>query len=756
MKKPLFSMKNSRFEFKTKTFYRYVFSYLMVFLIPFSFVSFVWYQTSTSSINEQIDLSAKNQLLQVRSTLLDNLGQFDLITTQMRYNHLLTEKMATHPFYSSETIKEIQRYKLNGTLIEDVYLHFNEAPNQLFSSNGFLDISTFIERRYDNFLIDEKQLRQSLETTVPMIQSVQQLDKENTLGLMFYIVPLTSEDGVAYGSVMYTMKMSDIQRILDTAIDEETGKVFLLDNQNRLVAASSEEDMPEFMHQPSKLKTILTQETVKNERDKFRIAVVKDDDFGLTYLALTNSNLALSEVKSVQQGLLIVVLLLLASGVAIVLFIGKRQYKPIHELEKLMEEQVGRLAANDDLDSLDKIGYQVASFLQENKELHQEIRRQTPHAREQVLRKLLMGRFKDSKEITILLQAVDVELYEEGYFVMLVDTRMVTTETSIQNQEFLMSFLDEISGVGYQAYGSEMLSTQAIALLVSFEKGGQPSQIAKEIVAKIVLENVVAPAVGIGGIVHELSMINHSYIEGLAALEYQTLSGTSNKILLYKDIKYSKNNEPGAYPVDEQLKLRQSLQQGDLEIATETINEMVEKGVREQQTVAGLKLYSYYLLNSVSTIGIEIVGEKFYQEAEKVAEFSNIFELQKGLLKMSQKICQVVQQNPKNEESQLQKDIFAYLNTHYASREFSLESVAEEFEVSVSYLSRFIKKESGMTFSKYIQDLRLEKIKNDLIETDAPIKDIIAAAGYYDVSNYTRKFKSIVGMTPGQYREKNR
>lgn len=752
MKKKTLSIKNLRFEFKSKTFYRYVFSYLLVFLIPFLFVSFVWYQTSTSSINQQIDLSAKNQLLQARTTLRDNFSQFDLITTQMRYNSLLTEKMATHPYYSSQTTKEIQAYKINSSVIEDMYLHFNDAPDKLFSSKGYLDVSTFIERRYDNFLIDEQALRGALATTVPVIQSVQQLDKDNALGLMFYIVPLTTEEGVIYGSVVYTMKMSDIQRWLD----QKTAKVFLLDAKNRLVAASTEEKMPAFMNHPAELKQVLSQETIRSGKDKYRVSVVRDEDFDLTYLALTNSNSALSDVKAVQQGLLGIVLILLASGIAIVFFIGKRQYKPIQELEKLMEQQIGNATSDEESYDIHNIGSQVANFLQENKELHQEIRRQTPHAREQVLRKLLMGRFKDSKEISVLMQAVDVNLYKAGYFVMLVDTRMVTTETSIQNQEFLMSFLDEISGVDYQAYGSEMLSTQAIALLVSFEKGGQPSLIAKEIVAKIVLENVVAPAVGIGGIVHELSMINHSYIEGLAALEYQTLSGSSHKILLYKEIKHSNKNDFGGYPVDEQLKLRQSLQQGDLEIATETINEMVEKGVHEQQTLAGLKLYSYYLLNSISTTGIEIIGKNFYQEAEKIADFSNIFELQKGLLKMSKQICQAVQDNPKNEESQLQKDIFTYLNTHYASRDFSLESVAEEFEVSVSYLSRFIKKESGVTFSKYIQNLRLEKIKSDLVETDTPIKDIIAAAGYYDVSNYTRKFKSIVGMTPGQYREKNR
>ncbi len=61
-----------------------------------------------------------------------------------------------------------------------------------------------------------------------------------------------------------------------------------------------------------------------------------------------------------------------------------------------------------------------------------------------------------------------------------------------------------------------------------------------------------------------------------------------------------------------------------------------------------------------------------------------------------------------------------------------------------------------MTFSKYIQELRMEKIKQALIESDRPIKDIIREAGYYDVSNYTRKFRTLVGVTPGQFRTLNK
>nr|WP_302470595.1 AraC family transcriptional regulator [Vagococcus proximus] len=74
------------------------------------------------------------------------------------------------------------------------------------------------------------------------------------------------------------------------------------------------------------------------------------------------------------------------------------------------------------------------------------------------------------------------------------------------------------------------------------------------------------------------------------------------------------------------------------------------------------------------------------------------------------------------------------------------------FNFSISYLSRFVKEQTGVTFSRYVQELRLEEIKRRLVETDDTIKEIVVQTGYYDVSNYTRKFKSIVGVTPGQYR----
>jgi AraC-like DNA-binding protein len=50
----------------------------------------------------------------------------------------------------------------------------------------------------------------------------------------------------------------------------------------------------------------------------------------------------------------------------------------------------------------------------------------------------------------------------------------------------------------------------------------------------------------------------------------------------------------------------------------------------------------------------------------------------------------------------------------------------------------------------------MEDVKRQLRETDKPIKEIVVQVGYLDVANFTRKFKKIVGVTPGQYRNLNR
>ncbi|OJG71440.1 hypothetical protein RV11_GL000455 [Enterococcus phoeniculicola] len=675
-----------------------------------------------------------------------------MLTKEIGANPKTTEKMAKHPYYSVEMMKELQRYKITSNIIDEMYIYYYDEPNKFYSSAGSLDLETFGKVRYQSYNIDKKQMKKLLDTKVPSIETIP--SGNQALGLLTYLVPLTSTSGSAYGLVMYTMKMTDIEGILDKTVDKDTGRVYMVGENNHLLASSSGEKLPSYFKEPKEIQLAMNSSMIKTSDGVIRMNRLKDNDFGIQYVSFTNTSQIFKELNRTNALVLLVVFIVLITGIGAILIIGRKQYQPIRKIERMIDNRVDAIVEPSHLSDFDKFEYHVTHFLKQNEQLHQEVLRQTPYAREQVIRRLLMGRFNQLEEIQLLLQSVNIHLFDAGYFVMLIDTKMVNSKTSIQNQEFLMSFLDDLSGENYQAYGSEMLSEQAIALFVSLDKKVTQQSAVTDILKKIVSANSVAPATGIGSVVKELKNINRTYIEGLAALEYSTVFEKRTNIHYYEEISKKQEVDGFEYPKDEKLKLNQSLLQGDFEIASETIELMITKAIKSQLNPTELKLYTFDLLNSVVGIGVEIIGPSLITEVN--VEFRNLTELKLELIHMSKKICLAVQAKPKSQETKLHKEIFDYLNREYTSHDISLEQVASEFDVSISFISRFIKKESGHTFSKYIQELRLEQIKKELIDTDKPIKDIIVSVGYYDVSNYTRKFKSIVGMTPGQFRNANR
>lgn len=84
---------------------RSISSYLLVFLIPFLTVSWIWYATSVKSINEQVALTAKNQLIQLKYSLENNFLQLNYLTQKMTDDHQLSLNFLTHPYYSKQACK---------------------------------------------------------------------------------------------------------------------------------------------------------------------------------------------------------------------------------------------------------------------------------------------------------------------------------------------------------------------------------------------------------------------------------------------------------------------------------------------------------------------------------------------------------------------------------------------------------------------------------------------------------------------------
>lgn len=96
-----------------------------------------------------------------------------------------------------------------------------------------------------------------------------------------------------------------------------------------------------------------------------------------------------------------------------------------------------------------------------------------------------------------------------------------------------------------------------------------------------------------------------------------------------------------------------------------------------------------------------------------------------------------------------------YLDNNFSDTNFSVQEMADKFGLSMNYLSSYYKDKTNESIVNYITNLRIEKAKHLLVTTDLPIKKIARSTGYYNVSSFIRRFKQLMGVTPGKYRENN-
>lgn len=96
--------------------------------------------------------------------------------------------------------------------------------------------------------------------------------------------------------------------------------------------------------------------------------------------------------------------------------------------------------------------------------------------------------------------------------------------------------------------------------------------------------------------------------------------------------------------------------------------------------------------------------------------------------------------------------VIKLVEQQYERDDPTLNKMAKQTGLSIWYLPRLFKKNTGISFGEYLRNLRLEKAEKLLRDTTLSIKEIAAAVGYKYVSDFDHHFKSAYGLRPSEYR----
>ena len=111
----------------------------------------------------------------------------------------------------------------------------------------------------------------------------------------------------------------------------------------------------------------------------------------------------------------------------------------------------------------------------------------------------------------------------------------------------------------------------------------------------------------------------------------------------------------------------------------------------------------------------------------------------------------------RNDQSRLRpllfREVSAYIGDHY--RKISIKKLTEVFHYNEDFFNQLLKQYAGKTYSKYVQNVRLEKAADLLVTSDMPVESIAHSVGYANLGFFYKIFRERYGITPHQYRKRS-
>jgi len=165
-----------------------------------------------------------------------------------------------------------------------------------------------------------------------------------------------------------------------------------------------------------------------------------------------------------------------------------------------------------------------------------------------------------------------------------------------------------------------------------------------------------------------------------------------------------------------------------------------------------LLLNAIILKNAQSDSGINrsLIDEILATDVRK--SFHSVDQIKEHLLAMIDQLLEGESKQTSNIAANYIQEAETYIQNNYFNA-ITTEKIADVLCLNPSYFSTLFKEKKGITVTKYITNLRLEKAVDLLANSDAHVSDIASIIGFNDPRYFSKVFKKYKGITPLEFRK---
>lgn len=187
---------------------------------------------------------------------------------------------------------------------------------------------------------------------------------------------------------------------------------------------------------------------------------------------------------------------------------------------------------------------------------------------------------------------------------------------------------------------------------------------------------------------------------------------------------------------------------GNSESALTFVNQLLDKtascSIKRKRYVAGFLLELFELVRNG-------VKKPLYdpQEIRDTLDGTLDYEVMRAVVT---ECCESLARFCSPDDDSLISFMTDYVETHYQEN-INLQSAAELSGFSYAYVSHYFSEKKGMSFTDYLNSVRVSKAKALLEDTDMLIGDISERTGFGSLNTFARNFRKFTGTTPDAYRK---
>lgn len=265
-------------------------------------------------------------------------------------------------------------------------------------------------------------------------------------------------------------------------------------------------------------------------------------------------------------------------------------------------------------------------------------------------------------------------------------------------------------------------------------------------------------AIGIGRSYKSISKISVSYTESLTACMQTILLGNYKALNIASIPEVDKINF--IFTEEDERLLQLFINSGEYNKAYKLIDQAFVKIKRTNLSYQNIKILWMQMELMLSRILKEAGGtwnnvfNKNILSSKQLSSSTSLNEFIDCIKASVFSVSDYINNLRKSDGKKGIDEIKEYINKYYYTN-VNLNQLSEKYYLNSCYLSQLFKQETGSNFIDYLTNVRLEKAKNLLLDTNLKIYQVSEMLGYNSFRYFSDLFSKMVGCTPSKFRESN-